>query len=134
MRSILHHCHTREVGGYFGLTRISSKVLQCGFYWLILFKDTHAFVESCNACQRSGNISRKNEMSLNNILEVELFNVWGIDFIGPFPPSYSNQYILVALDYISKWMEAMALPTNNAKVVVKFLKKNIFTSLKHREQ
>lgn len=65
-------------------------------------------------------------MSLNNILEVELFDVWGIDFIGFFPSSFSNQYILVAIDYVSKWVEAIALPTNDAKVV-KFLRKHIFT-------
>ncbi|XP_022841909.1 uncharacterized protein LOC111365593 [Olea europaea var. sylvestris] len=58
---------------------------------------------------------------------VELFDVWGIDFMGPFPTSFSNQYILVAVDYVSKWVEAVALPTNDGKVVIEFLKKNIFT-------
>lgn len=66
-------------------------------------------------------------MPLNYILEVEIFDVWGIDFMGSFPPSYSNQYILVAVDYVSKWVEAVALPTNDAKVVIEFLKKYIFT-------
>ena len=47
--------------------------------------------------------------------------------MGPFPKSFSNEYILVAVDYVSKWVEAVALPSNNAKVVVNFLKKNIFT-------
>jgi len=65
-------------------------------------------------------------MPLNNILEVELFDVWRIDFMGPFPFSFSNQYILVAVDYVSKWIEAVALPSNDARVVIKFLKKNIF--------
>jgi len=57
------------------------KLLQCDFYWPTLFKDAHDFVETCNACQISGNKSRKTEMPLNNILEVELFDIWGIDFI-----------------------------------------------------
>jgi hypothetical protein len=56
-----------------------------------------------------------------------MFDVWGIDFMGPFPNSFNNQYILVAVDYVSKWVEAMASPTNDAKVVVKFLKHNILT-------
>lgn len=47
--------------------------------------------------------------------------------MGPFPPSFSNQYILVAVDYVSKWVEAVALPTNDGKVVIEFLKKHIFT-------
>ena len=64
---------------------------------------------------------------MQNILEVEIFDVWGIDFMGPFVPSFGNQYILVAVDYVSKWIEAIALPSNDSKVVIKFLKKNIFT-------
>ncbi|GJY84697.1 reverse transcriptase domain-containing protein [Tanacetum coccineum] len=52
----------------------------------------------------------------------EIFDVWGIDFMGPFPSSRGNKYILVAVDYLLKWVEAKALPTNDARVVVKFLK------------
>nr|GFA45173.1 reverse transcriptase domain-containing protein [Tanacetum cinerariifolium] len=55
----------------------------------------------------------------------EIFDVWGIDFMGPFPSSRGNKYILVVVDYLSKWVEAKALPTNNARVVCKFLK-NLF--------
>lgn len=60
-------------------------------------------------------------------MEIEIFDVWGIDFMGLFPSSFSNQYILVAVDYVSKWVEAVAMPTNDARVVVNFLKKNIFS-------
>ncbi|GKB06901.1 reverse transcriptase domain-containing protein [Tanacetum coccineum] len=61
-------------------------------------------------------------MPQNAIQVYEIFDVWGIDFIGPFPSSRGNKYILVAVDYLSKWVEAKALPTNDARVVVKFLK------------
>lgn len=61
------------------------------------------------------------------MLEVELFDVWGIDFMGPFPSSFGKNYILVAVDYVSKWVETVALPTNDSKVVVTFLKNNIFS-------
>ena len=44
---------------------------------------------------------------LNLILEIELFDVWGIEFMGPFPNSFGNQYILVDVDYVSKWVEAI---------------------------
>jgi len=66
-------------------------------------------------------------MPLNNILVCKLFDVWGIDFMGPFPKSSQNHYILVAVDYVSKWVKAITFPINDAKVVVKFLKKHIFT-------
>ncbi|GJZ96450.1 reverse transcriptase domain-containing protein [Tanacetum coccineum] len=62
-------------------------------------------------------------MPLTNILVSEVFDIWGIDFMGPFPSSRNNKYILVAIDYVSKWVEAEALPTNDARVVVKFLRK-----------
>ena len=47
-------------------------------------------------------------MLLNNIHEMEIFDVWRIDFMGPFPPSWDNTYILLAVDYVSKWVEAIA--------------------------
>ncbi|GJW51041.1 reverse transcriptase domain-containing protein [Tanacetum coccineum] len=61
-------------------------------------------------------------MPQNAIQVCKIFDVWGIDFMGPFPSSRGNKYILVAVDYLSKWVEAKALPTNDARVVVKFLK------------
>ena len=73
-----------------------------------------------------GRISNYNMMSLNPILELELFNIWGIDFMGHFPNSFGNQYILVVVNYVSKWVEATPSQRNDNKVVVKFLKKNIF--------
>lgn len=66
-------------------------------------------------------------MPLHGILEVELFDVWEIDFMGPFVPSNNNLYILVAIDYLSKWVEAQAFLTNDVKVVTRFLKKNILS-------
>ncbi|RDX84806.1 Pro-Pol polyprotein, partial [Mucuna pruriens] len=65
-------------------------------------------------------ISRRHEMPQQLILLCEVFDVWGIDFMGPFPVSYGNSYILVVVDY------AEATKTNDVKVVVDFLKSNIF--------
>ncbi|XP_052287336.1 uncharacterized protein LOC127898878, partial [Citrus sinensis] len=81
--------------------------------------------ETCDRCQRMGSITRRNMMPLNPILVVEIFDVWGIDFMGPFPPSFGHQYILVAVDYVSKWVEAIPCRTNDHKVVIAFLKSNI---------
>ncbi|GJT57253.1 reverse transcriptase domain-containing protein [Tanacetum coccineum] len=65
-------------------------------------------------------------MPQNNIQVCEIFDVWGLDFMGPLPNSRGNKYILVAVDYVSKWVEAQALHTNDARVVVKLLK-SLFT-------
>ncbi|XP_016199565.1 uncharacterized protein LOC107640565 [Arachis ipaensis] len=61
------------------------------------------------------------------ILEVELFDIWGIDFMGPFSPCYTFKYILVAVEYVLKWVEAIATTTCDTNVVLKFLRRNIFT-------
>nr|GEV33451.1 reverse transcriptase domain-containing protein [Tanacetum cinerariifolium] len=72
-----------------------------------------------NYTAKKGKISQKDEMPQNSIQVCEIFNVWGIDFMGPFPSLKGNKYILVAVDYLSKWVEAKALPTNDARVAVK---------------
>ncbi|XP_024009580.1 uncharacterized protein LOC112084593 [Eutrema salsugineum] len=65
-------------------------------------------------------------MPQNPILEVEIFDCWGIDFMGPFIFSHGNQYILVVVDYVSKWVEAIESPTNDSKIVGKLFKTIIF--------
>ena len=123
MRVVLLHCHSLKCGGNFSAQRTISKVLQSEFYWPTLFKDAHSFMKTCDKGQRIGNISRKNEMPLNSILEVEQFDVWGI---GPFPSSCKKKYILLVVDYVSKWVETIPTVTCDAKVILKFLQKHIF--------
>ena len=126
-KSILNFCHSLACGGHFSGRKTAAKVLQSGFYWPTLFKDAHEFGRNCLKCQQRGNISRKDMMPLNPILVVEIFDVWGIDFMGPFPLSFGFEYILVAVDYVSKWIEAVATRTNDHKVVIKFIQHNIFS-------
>ena len=76
---------------------------------------------------REGNISKRNEMPLNNIQEVEIFDVWGIDFMGPFPHSFGKLYILLTVDYVSKWVEVISTKKNDVKSVVQFVHRNILT-------
>nr|GEU32506.1 reverse transcriptase domain-containing protein [Tanacetum cinerariifolium] len=83
---------------------------------------TSWFADIANYHAGSSKISQHDEMPQNVIQVCEIVNIWGIDFMGPFPSSRRNKYILVAVDYLSKWVEAKALPTNDARVVVKFLK------------
>ena len=78
------------------------KVLESDFYWPILFKDAYLFYKSCDKCQKVGNVSHRDHMPQNPILICEVFEVWGIDFMGPFSCSYDFLYILLVGDYVSK--------------------------------
>ncbi|GJZ48265.1 reverse transcriptase domain-containing protein [Tanacetum coccineum] len=112
-QTILDQCHHRPTGGHYGPNITAKKVLDSGFYWPTIIKEAHTLVRLCEACQKIRNISKRDEMLLNNIQ--------GIDFMRPFPKSYKFEYILVVVDYVSKWAKAQALPTNDARVVVTFL-------------
>ncbi|GJT67292.1 reverse transcriptase domain-containing protein [Tanacetum coccineum] len=119
---ILKACHEGPTGGHHSANLTAQKVFDAGFFWPTIYRDAHTMIKSCDTCQRQGKISQRDEMPQNAIQVCEIFDVWGIDFMGPFPSSHGNKYILVAVDYLSKWVEAKALPTNDARVVVKFLK------------
>ncbi|GKC25679.1 reverse transcriptase domain-containing protein [Tanacetum coccineum] len=90
---ILAHCHSGPTGGHHSANVTAKKVYESRFYWPNVFKDANEYV-------------------------CEVFDVWGLDFMGPFSQSRGNKYILVAVDYVSKWVEAQALPTNDASVVL----------------
>nr|GEX54949.1 reverse transcriptase domain-containing protein [Tanacetum cinerariifolium] len=119
---ILKACHEGPIGGHYDANFTAKKVFDVGFFWPTIYKDAPNLVKSCDICQCQGKISQRDEMPHNVIQVCEIFDVWGIDFMGPFPSSQGNMYILVAVDYFSKWVEAKALPSNDARVVVKFLK------------
>nr|GEZ49328.1 reverse transcriptase domain-containing protein [Tanacetum cinerariifolium] len=90
-------------------------------------KEALEILEACHNRPMGGHHGVNLTAKKNAIQICEIFDVWGIDFMDPFPSSQGNKYILVAVYYLSKWVEAKALPTNDTRVVCKFLK-----SLFHR--
>ncbi|GKE42372.1 reverse transcriptase domain-containing protein, partial [Tanacetum coccineum] len=119
---ILKACHEGPIGGHHSANLTARKVFDAGFFWPTIYQDAHTMIKSCDICQRQGKLSQRDEIPQNAIQVCEIFDVWGIDFMGPFPSLRGNKYILVAVDYLLKWVEAKALPTNDARVVVKILK------------
>ncbi|KAF8091821.1 hypothetical protein N665_0434s0001 [Sinapis alba] len=119
---ILFHCHVSDYAGHFASFKTVAKILQIGFWWPIMFQDVYAYIAQCDRCQRRGKINKRHKMKQNFILEVEVFDCWGTDIMGPFPSSNGNKYILVAVEYVSKWVEAIATPKNDAYVVINFSK------------
>ncbi|RDY03887.1 Gag-Pol polyprotein, partial [Mucuna pruriens] len=118
INSVVQFCHAALGGDHYGSTRTARKVLDCRFYWPTIFRDAHQFVSTCEKCRKVGvAISRRHEMPQQPILFCEIFNVWGINFMGPFQVSNGLRV---------KMVEAIATKTNDAKVVVNFLNSNIF--------
>ena len=72
-----------------------------------MYEDTKDFIQRCPNCQNHGEITARNAMPLTYSLQVELFDVWGINYMGPFPKSHNCEYILVIVDYVSKLVEAL---------------------------
>jgi len=121
-------CHDEPCGGHFADKRKTYKILSLGYYWPSLFKDAKQYVRRCDSCQRIGRPTLSNEMPLQPQVLIEPFEKWALDFIGPInPPSKQKKYILVCTDYVTKWVEAKALPSATENSVVQFLFEDIFT-------
>ena len=127
---ILKGCHDDVCGGHFAGMVTAQKALHSGYWWPTMFSDANLYARKCDPCQRVGKPTPSNAMPLNPILAQIPFEKWGIDFVGPIkPPSRSGQkrYILVATEYVTKWAEAIATKTDDAKTVAKFLYEHIIT-------
>ena len=91
-----------------------------------MYENTRAFIWRCGSCQRHGNINSRDAMPLTNNLQIELFDVWGINYMGPFLKLKYCEYILVAVDYVSKWVEAIPCRAADAKNSKKMFEETIF--------
>ena len=112
-------CHSSTYGGYFTARKTTDKILQSDFYWPSIFKDAHRFYTECLQCQAAINISKRDEMPMRPILEVEIFDLWGIDAGG-------KEYIPLAVDYVSKWVQAIPTTKNDHQEVLGFITRCIF--------
>nr|GEX10195.1 reverse transcriptase domain-containing protein [Tanacetum cinerariifolium] len=89
---ILKACHNGPIGGHHDPNYTAKKVFDSGLYWPTIYHDAQDLVKSFNVCQRQGKISQRDEMPQNSIQVCEIFDVWGIDFMGPFPSSQRNKF------------------------------------------
>nr|GEU90005.1 reverse transcriptase domain-containing protein [Tanacetum cinerariifolium] len=90
------------IKGHHGANFTAKIVFEADFFLPAIYRDAHDLVTRCDACQRQGKISQHDEMPQNAIQVYEIFDVWGIDFMGPFSSSRGNKYILVAIDYFDR--------------------------------
>ena len=98
------------------------KILQSRLYWPTIFKDSYSYCKTCNCCQMLESLTKSNQMPLAPIITIKIFDCWGIDFMGPFPPSFQYEYILLVVEYVSKKVEAIPTKRNDHRIIIVFLK------------
>ncbi|XP_057537987.1 uncharacterized protein LOC130815514 [Amaranthus tricolor] len=125
---ILREIHEGGCGIHQGVRTIISKVLRSGYYWPSLQKDAEELILRCPECQYHSKIGRKPSNYLTVLQAVLPFDKWGMDLLGPFPPAKGQRkFIIVAIDYFTKYVEAEALSSITDKQVCQFLWRNIIT-------
>ena len=126
---ILEACHDRACGGHFSGRLTGQKILRAGYYWPTLFADVEAYAKKCDACQRYARNDLHMDLPLHPTLPISPLEKWGIDYIGPIAPMSSkrNQYIIIAVEYLTKWAEAKAIKVADAKQTAIFLYEKIIS-------
>ena len=128
--AIIAEAHEGIAGGHFSANINLHKVLTALYWWPSMKKDVHLYCTQCDICQRVGPKISTNLQPLHPTMPTEVFQKWGLDFIGPVNPpakGTKNRYIITATDYTTKWVEARALKDNTAKSTAKFLFEEIIT-------
>ncbi|XP_022638464.1 uncharacterized protein LOC111241956 [Vigna radiata var. radiata] len=115
----LHH---DICGSHSGKRTLRAKILRAGFYWPTIEQDCKEFIQKCISCQSHGHDTRIPLSELMGIISPWPFAQWGMDIVGPLPLAKGQcKYLLVAIDYFTKWIEAEALATISARKVQSFI-------------
>ena len=128
-KKVIKELHDGPARGHFSRDTTAHKILKARYYWPTLFKDVHAHVRKCDICQRCGGRQAKAAGPLKPVMITEAFEQWEIDITGEINPNSSLQhkYILMAIDYFTRWVEAIPLRKVNEDVVMDFLQDHIMT-------
>ncbi|XP_023924424.1 uncharacterized protein LOC112035820 [Quercus suber] len=123
---VLEEVHGGICGDHMGSRSLVRKIVQAGYFWPTMQQDASDFVKKCDSCQRYGNIQRVPGERMTTISSPWPFAQWGIDIMGPLPQGKRQvKFLLVAIDYFTKWVEAEALATIIEAQVQNFVWKNI---------
>ena len=115
--------HNDPTAGHFAAEIMFEKI-RSRYYWPQMYENIRLYVRSCDICQRRG--KNKRSEPLHPIPVDAPFYRIGLDFVGPLPRTIrENHYIIVAVDYFTKWPEARAFPEANAENTAIFIYENI---------
>src|SRR3954468_9839273 len=123
---VLQELHDGINGQHLGGRSLARKALRAGYYWPTMQQDAKEDVKKCDKCQRHADMHLAPPNGLKSLSSPWPFSTWGMDLLGPFPVgSYQNKYLVVAVDYFTKWIEAEALAKITSQNVLRFYKRNI---------
>ena len=126
IRRVLQEVHEGECGDHTGGQTLAKKVLRYGYFWPTINKDAAKYARRCDACQRFSKIPRAPPGQLKTMAIPWPFAMWGIDIIGSLPIAKGGaKFVIVAVDYFTKWVEAEPLTTITTKRVINFVVRNI---------
>ena len=122
IKDVLREVHEGIYGNYLGSQSLVHKLIRAGYYWPTMQKDAQAYVRACDKCQRFSNIIRQATKELTPMTVPWPFTQWGLDIIGPFPTTIRQlKFLVVGIDYLTKWVEVKALATITEKNVRSFI-------------
>ncbi|XP_074346828.1 uncharacterized protein LOC141685632 [Apium graveolens] len=118
----LREVHEGICGDHLAAKALAYKIIRQGYYWPTIHSDSVAYVQKCPQCQKFSNVPRQSPSLPVSVLSLIPFAVWGIDIMGPFPRAKGDlRYVLVAIDYMTKWAEAKTMRTINQQDCIKFM-------------
>jgi hypothetical protein len=119
---MLNDFHTGACGGHLSGLETTQKILRAGYFWLTLIKDCIESVKKCHPCQIFSQKMRAHPAPMFPVITVGPFTKWGIDYTTCNPPSArGHRYIIVAVDYFTKWVEAMPTFKDDGETATLFL-------------
>ncbi|XP_057247305.1 uncharacterized protein LOC130589767 [Beta vulgaris subsp. vulgaris] len=125
---ILQETHRGSCESHQGARTITAKALRAGYYWPTMREDASTMVRKCKECQMHANLPHQAASTLTTIQAPLPFDMWGMDLLGPFPPASGQQrFLLVAVDYFTKWVEAAPLASITDKQVQQFIWQHLIT-------
>ncbi|KAK2425775.1 hypothetical protein QL285_024519 [Trifolium repens] len=125
-RRIMHEIHEGSCGNHIGGRSLAGKVIRAGFFWPTILSDARSYVRACDKCQRYAELHHSPGEPLKTVMSPWPFYMWGVDILGPFPTSKGQvKFLMVAVDYFTKWIEAEPVATITAEQVIRFYWKKI---------
>ncbi|WJX27586.1 hypothetical protein P8452_16393 [Trifolium repens] len=119
--------HSGSCGAHQAGHKMKWLLFRRGFYWPSMLKDCIEFAKSCQECQRHAGIQHVPASELHSVIKPWPFRGWALDLIGEIRPASSKnqRFILVGIDYFTKWIEAVALPKVDQETVISFIQNHI---------